>query len=292
MKPILFLPKNRYLRMIKTMSDINLKDALDVSIQVSKKAGALLLKYQKRLGKLKTNYKEGQGVVSKADIASENFIIKSLLKKFPQTEVLGEESSFAQNITNYKDVKKNPYTWIIDPLDGTTNFLNGFDYYSVCISLAHFGEPILGVVYRPSNGDLFYALKGKGTRYNKKLIKPKSVRKKLKDALLITGFSTEKGQVFGREFRIFKDLAIKSRGVRRLGSAALDMCYVAQGVFDGFWESNLAPWDVAASGVICLEAGIEVRNLKGENFSPFNKDFVAARPLLMKELLKAFGKKP
>ncbi len=274
------------------MSDINLKDALDVSIQVSKKAGALLLKYQKRLGKLKTNYKEGQGVVSKADIASENFIIKSLLKKFPQTEVLGEESSFAQNITNYKDVKKNPYTWIIDPLDGTTNFLNGFDYYSVCISLAHFGEPILGVVYRPSNGDLFYALKGKGTRYNKKLIKPKSVRKKLKDALLITGFSTEKGQVFGREFRIFKDLAIKSRGVRRLGSAALDMCYVAQGVFDGFWESNLAPWDVAASGVICLEAGIEVRNLKGENFSPFNKDFVAARPLLMKELLKAFGKKP
>ena len=272
------------------MSELNLKEALDLSIEVSQKAGALLLKYQKQLGKLKTNHKKGQGVVSKADIASENLIIKSLLKSFPQTEVLGEESSFAQNIKDFKSIKKNPYTWIIDPLDGTTNFLNSFDYYSVCISLAFFGEPILGVVYRPSNGDLFYGLKGKGARFNSKLIRPTRSIKKLKDSLLITGFSTEKGQVFQKEFRIFKDLAIKSRGVRRLGSAALDMCYVAAGGFDGFWESNLAPWDVAASGVVCLESGIEVRNLKGEPFSPFNHDFVAARPSLMKELLKAFNK--
>lgn len=274
---------------MKTKKMIDLKEALDQSIETSKKAGKLLLKYQKQLGKLKTSYKEGQGLVSKADVESENLIIKSLLKKFPETEVLGEESSFAHNIKNYHNVKKNPYTWIIDPLDGTTNFLSGFDYYSVCISLAHYGEPVLGVVYRPSNGDLFYALKGKGAWYNSKVLKNKS-RKKLKDSLLITGFSTEKGQVFAKEFKIFKDLAIKSRGVRRLGSAALDMCYVAAGVFDGFWESRLAPWDVAASGVVCQEAGVEVKNLKGEPFSPFNKDFVAARPILMKDLLKAFGK--
>jgi len=147
------------------MSDLNLKEALDFSIDISKKAGALLQKYQKRLGKLKTSYKEGQGVVSKADIASENLIIKALLKKFPQTKVLAEESSFAQNIKSFEDIKKNPYTWIIDPLDGTTNFLNNFDYFSVCISLAYFGKPILGVVYRPSNGDLFYAQEGKGARF-------------------------------------------------------------------------------------------------------------------------------
>jgi len=279
------------------MSDLNLKEALDLSIEVSKKAGILLLRYQKQLGKLKTNYKEGQGVVSKADIASENLIIKSLLKKFPQTKMLGEESSFAQNIKNFKEIKKNPYTWIIDPLDGTTNFLNNFDYYAVCISLAHYGVPVLGVVYRPSNGDLFYCLKGKGAKFKsaaKKRVttlKTSGQKKKLKDSLLITGFSTEKGQVFGKEFKIFKDLAIRSRGVRRLGSAALDMCYVASGIFDGFWESNLAPWDVAASGVICLEAGIEVKNLKGEPFTPFNDDFVAANGPLMKELLKAFSKK-
>ena len=269
---------------------IDLKEALDHSIETAKKAGKLLLKHQKQLGKLKTSYKEGQGLVSKADVESENLIIKSLLKKFPETEVLGEESSFAQNIKNYSEVKKNPFTWIIDPLDGTTNFLSGFDYYGVCISLAHYGEPVLGVVFRPSNGDLFYALKGKGSRFNGKVLKPNHSRKKLKDSLLITGFATEKGQVFGPEFKIFKDLAIKSRGVRRLGSAALDMCYVAAGVFDGFWESRLAPWDVAASGVVCQEAGVEVKNLKGEPFSPFNKDFVAARSVLMKELLKAFGK--
>lgn len=277
------------------MNEKELEAALNFSIELSQKAGKLLLKFQKKIGELKINYKESEGVASLADFESEKLIIKSILKSYPETQILAEESSFIANIKNFKEIEKYPYTWIIDPLDGTTNFLNNFDYYSVCISLAHFGKPILGVVYRPSNGDLFYATKGKGAWFKPlgqkraKALIPMKKKKYLKDALLITGFSSEKGQVFQKEFKIFKNLTGKCRGVRRLGSAALDMCYVSSGIFDGFWESKLAPWDVAASGLISMESGLTVKDLKGKDFTPFNDSFVVARAPLLKELLKALS---
>ena len=155
------------------------------------------------------------------------------------------------------------------------------DYYSVCICLAIYGVPTVGVVYRPSNKDLFFSIKGQGSTYQNK---GKSIRipkvknnKSMKDSLLITGFSTEKGQVSDEEFNLFKHISSNVRGVRRLGSAALDMCYVALGIFDGFWEGGLAPWDVSASGLICEEAGVKVTDYNGNPFSPFSDNFLVAR---------------
>ena len=138
---------------------------------------------------------------------------------------------------------------LIDPLDGTSNFLNRFDYFSVCICLAIKGVPFVGVVFRPSTKELFFAIKERGATYkigNSTVQMPKSPNKKLiKNSLLVTGFSSEKGQVSEDEFALFKKISTNSRGVRRLGSAALDMCYVAAGFFDGFWEKSLAPWEMS-----------------------------------------------
>ncbi len=261
------------------------EDILKFTVKMAKDSGKLLLSYQETIEKLVVDYKEMEGVFSKADLESEKLIIERIKKKFPSHYILAEESAFSEfkNDKNaFKKFSKYPFSWIIDPLDGTSNFLNRFDYFSVCICLAVKGVPTVGVVYRPSTEELFYAIKGKGAYYQKKKskIKLKKIpnKKLMKDSLLVTGFSSEKGQVSEDEFTLFKKMSVNSRGVRRLGSAALDMCYVASGFFDGFWEQGLSPWDVSASGLICQEAGVKVTDYNGKPFSPFSDNFLAARP--------------
>lgn len=191
--------------------------------------------------------------------------------------------------------KKEDWCWIIDPLDGTHNFLAGMDYYAVCICLAYRGTPEVGVVYRPSNGECFYALKGQGAFLKNLKSKQKAQKiyseksgKKLDESMLVTGFATEKGVAFDIEFEYFRKIMGKSRGIRRMGSAALDLCYVASGLFSGFWERGLAPWDVAAPGLICLESGVRVTDYNGRKFHPFQKTIVAARNPVYNELKKLF----
>lgn len=287
---------------MKTKTKINkseLKEILIYGIDIAKKAGEILEKRRKKLSLLKISHKEAQGVVSNADVESENFILKSLKKKYPHHEFLAEESSFKNHPENtdlHKIYKKYEYCWAIDPLDGTSNFLNNFDYYAVCLGLMNYGVPVLGIVYRPSTRECYYAISGDGAKYefplkgkNNFSISPIKIRpnkKKLKDALLVTGFSTEKGYLQKKEFEQFKKLTTNARGVRRLGSAALDMCLVARGIFDGFWETGLAPWDVAASSVICMEAGIKITDFKGKIFNPFQKNIISARAPIYGEMIK------
>lgn len=268
---------------------------LEFTIKLAKDAGKLLLSHQKDVKKLKVDYKKMEGVFSKADLESEKLIISRIKKKFPDHYILAEESAYKEfkgGKDGFKKFRKYPFSWIIDPLDGTSNFLNQFDYYSVCICLAVYGVPAIGVVYRPSNKDLFFAIKGKGAfflnRDGSNRIPKISNKKLINDSLLITGFSSEKGQVYEDEFRLFKKISSNTRGVRRLGSAALDMCYVAAGIFDGFWESGLAPWDVSASGLICQEAGVKVTNYAGKSFSPFSDNFLAARLPLYNQIKALF----
>jgi myo-inositol-1(or 4)-monophosphatase len=268
---------------------------LKFTIKLAQDAGKLLLLYKSKIKNLKVDYKKLEGVFSKADLESEKLIIDRIKKKYPDHYILAEESAFKEfkgEKDGFKKFSSYPYSWIIDPLDGTSNFLNNFDYFSVCICLAIYGVPTVGVVYRPSNKDLFFAIKGKGATFHsngKSTRLPKTSNKKsMKDSLLVTGFSSEKGQVYEEEFSLFKRMSSNSRGVRRLGSAALDMCYVANGVFDGFWESGLAPWDVSASGLICQEAGILVTDYNGRPFSPFSDNFLAARLPLYNELKAQF----
>lgn len=286
----------------KKSATVKKDEALKLSIDLAVKAARFLLVKQKKISSLKITSKKAQGMVSNADVESEALIVAGIKKMYPDHFILAEETAYKEymgQMDRYKFLKEKEWVWIIDPLDGTNNFLNGLDYYGVCISLVHFGEPVVGVVLRPTNGECFYAVKGKGTKLInfsndfKKKSKPISLKKSankksLADSLLVTGFATEKGPVFDEEFDLFKHMLGKSRGIRRMGSAALDLCYVARGVFDCFWERGLAAWDVSAAGLICLEAGVLVTDYEGQKFHPFQATIVAARTPLHKEILSLF----
>jgi myo-inositol-1(or 4)-monophosphatase len=283
----------------KASTKVNLNLALKISLDLAKKAGIFLLKKQLRLSTLKINIKEAQGIASNADTESEKIIIDGIKKIFPDHFILAEESAFEEfkgEMSRYEFLKNTEWVWIIDPLDGTNNFLNGLDYFGVCISLVHFGDPVVGVVLRPSSGECFYAVKGKGTKLVNLFAKKSKVitlnkaenKKLLKSSLLVTGFTSEKGAIFEEEFSLFKKMLGKSRGIRRMGSAALDLCYVSKGVFDCFWERGLAAWDVSAAGLICTESGVMVTDYSGQRFHPFQGTIVAARAPLHGEILSIF----
>lgn len=267
--------------MTKKNSVLPLKKMTSEVLKIAKLSGKLLLNYQKKISKLKITYKDAQGVASSADLASEAFIIKSLKKLMPDSHFMAEEDFHKQKNKDLEAIKKFDYCWVIDPLDGTHNFLNGSDYFSICISLVKKGVPIIGVVYRPSSGECFYSFEPKKSFYiNSRGIKSnilfKNRNKALAQSLLVTGFATEKGEMFDREFDLFKKMMGHCRGVRRFGSAALDICYVALGIWDGFWERGLAPWDISAAGLIAQNASLLVTNYEGDPFDPFDPSFVAA----------------
>lgn len=270
------------------------KIILPVVKEIAIKAGVKLVRYSKKIEKLKVTSKSAEGMVSEADIETEKLIQRELKKVFKEAEFLGEESVYLKikdRKKAYKEFQKTQWCWIVDPLDGTHNFLNGLDYYGVCIALAYYGEPVLGVVYRPETNTLYSALKGNGafvenlSLKKKKNLKVLTNNKKIKDCMVSTGFALEKGVDDSKEMKSFKNIMKRCRGVRRFGSAALDMCHVAEGKFDCFWEKGLGPWDVAASGIICQEAGVLVTDYNGSAFHPFQKSVYCARKPLHKKFI-------
>ncbi len=277
----------------KLLSEGQLNLLLKEVCGIAEQAGKRLEKRRRKLESLTITSKEAQGVVSEADVEAEKFIIKKLKPLIGSATFLAEESAFLEfggKPEAYRHFLDHDYAWIIDPLDGTTNFLNNLDYYCVCICLVKKGVPILGLVYRPSSGEFFTALKGKGAFLSapgkrRRKLEIGTAAKKLKNSLLVTGFACEKGAEFDQEFMLFLKMMKNSRGIRRMGSAALDLCLVAQGIFDGFWERGLAPWDVAAAGLICKEAGAVVTNYESERFHPFQSTIVASNRKISKELL-------
>lgn len=274
------------------MKKSELRTILLDAMTIAEDAGKKLLRYQKKIETLKVTHKQALGVASEADVAVEDFIIRNLRRNYPNMDVLAEENyyaSFGNKRNAYKHYHDVPWCWVVDPLDGTNNFLCGLDYFAVCMALTHFGKPVLGVVHRPVTGETFYACQGQGAYKVAPGRKPrrlKAASRELSAAMLATGFATEKGKAFDREFALFKKMMSKSRGIRRMGSAALDLCYVADGTFDGFWERGLAPWDVAASGLICQEAEVRVTDYKGQDFHPFQETILVARPPLYFDLVK------
>lgn len=274
---------------------MTLKNELQFAINLAESTSKILLKFEKKINQLVITHKKSQGVASSADLSAENHIIKAIRKNYPEHSILAEETSYSQGVSDYESFCQYPYTWIIDPLDGTNNFLNGLNYYCVCICLAHYGKPVMGVVMRPSTGELFYAIKGKGAFYRapgkkSKKIYSKINSKKLRNSIVSTGFATEKGQKIAEEFEPFHRLLTNARAIRRMGSAALDMCYTALGIFDGFWERHLAPWDVAASGIICEEAGAKVTDFDGRLFTPFDRTIIASREPLHRQIKNFIAK--
>jgi len=250
---------------------------LNFAIETARDAGQILLEKFGR--KIKISLKGDINLVTEADLASEKLIIERIRSYYPKHAILAEEAGDAVLLDGV-----NKWKWIIDPLDGTTNFAHGYPCFCVTLALEHDGEIVIGVTYDPTRGELFAAEKGKGATLNNKPIRV-SETEKLGDALIVTGFpyNFKEKENFARHLT---DFLLHSRGVRRDGSAAIDMAYVACGRFDGFWEEGLNPWDVAAGLLLIEEAGGQVSYYTGEKYNIYSPPIVASNGLIHGEMLR------
>ena len=252
---------------------------LSVAIEASAAAGRVLLDYA-RSG-FHVERKNPVNLVTDADHAAEQCIIDHIHRHFPSHQTLAEERGVGA-------VAPSPYRWIIDPLDGTTNFAHGFPLYSVSVGVECDGELLVGVVYDPTRDELFTAERGRGARLNGRSIAV-SLTAQLEEALTVTGFAYDIRETPNNNLDHFARFALKTQGVRRTGSAALDLCYVAAGRFDGFWEVTLSPWDMAAGTVIVREAGGRITNLRGGVHSIYQPELVASNGRIHQEMLDVIG---
>ena len=261
-------------------------ELLKFAIDIAKEAGEIQRVYFGKNNTIKIK-STNIDLVSQADIESEQLLINKIKTKFPDHDIIAEESDLKQ--------KNADFRWIIDPLDGTTNFVHKLPIFAVSIGIQYKEETIAGVVYNPAADKLFYASKGEGAYLNKEMIKVSS-SDTLSKSLIVTGFPYLHDKKWDLLFDIFKDFYSKTRGVRRLGSAALDLCFVAMGRFEGFYEYGLKPWDVCAGSIIAKEAGAKVTDWDNKEF-PFSGIRILATnskvhdemvEILNKEKFKAF----
>ncbi|HEV7700453.1 MAG TPA: inositol monophosphatase family protein [Pyrinomonadaceae bacterium] len=247
---------------------------LNFAIETARAAGQLLLEKYGR--KIYVTKKGDINLVTEADLASEALIIERINSYYPKHGVLAEESGAA--VLN----GSSEWKWIIDPLDGTTNFAHGYPCFCVTLALEHEGEIVIGVTFDPTRDELFAAERGRGATLNNKPIRV-SQTEELSEALIVTGFPYDfkRREDFARNLT---DFLLKSRGVRRDGSAAIDMAYVACGRFDGFWEEGLNPWDMAAGVLLIAEAGGQVGGYKGSNFTIYSPPILASNGLIHSQM--------
>jgi myo-inositol-1(or 4)-monophosphatase len=247
---------------------------------IAREAGALLLEYFHQ--GLKIEYKGDADLVTAADRASEVLIRERVAKQFPSHDVLGEEQGLND--------RGNEYRWYVDPLDGTTNFAHGFPVFCVSLAIerriADSQKRVAAVVYDPTRDELFCAEPGKGAQLNGKAIHVSKIGQ-LKESLLATGFPSHKRHKNPNIF-FYHQITLRTHGVRRAGSAALDLCDVACGRYDGFWEFNLNPWDTAAGVLIVEEAGGKVSGFDGSPFQLNSRETLASNGLLHDALVHEF----
>ncbi len=247
-------------------------DLLSPAIRAALAAGKVLMKYHERVPEVRS--KGSAGLVTQADLEAEAAAMKVLRRARPDFGFLAEETATDSSQSSAEG------RWIIDPLDGTTNFVHGFPMFCVSIGVQWQGELAAGVIYHPVLKDLYTATRGGGAWLNKRRRLRVSKTPRLSDALLTTGFTYRKNEWLKKEMEAFERLSEIARAVRRPGSAALDLAYVARGVFDGFWERRLSPWDVAAGVLLVREAGGEVSNFKGGPFDLEDPELIASNAAL------------
>ncbi len=245
-----------------------------VGIAAAFKGGSVLRHF---LGNISRIDKKGSiDLVTEADTGSEKVIIETIRERFPDHSVLAEESGQSRGNDRYR--------WIIDPLDGTTNFAHGLSQFAVSIAFALEGEMVAGVVLNPVSGELFSAVKDKGAQLNGRPIRV-SDTESVSESLVVTGFPYNFKEMSAPLMVRFANCLHAAQGVRRLGSAALDLCFVACGRFDGFWEQNLKPWDTAAGMLIAKEAGARVTDFASHPFDIDRKEILATNGRIHKEML-------
>ena len=254
---------------------------LNFATQIAREAGKLLVQ---RLGVAKVTTKGDINLVTEADIAAENLIIERIRSYYPQHGILAEESGEAVLVGG----KRSEWKWIIDPLDGTTNYAHGYPCFAVSIGLEHAGELVIGVVYDPMRDEMFAAEHGQGATLNDRRIRVSSVEE-LNAAMVCTGFpyNVRERPDFAREFVKF---TMEAQAVRRDGSAALDLAYVACGRFDGFWEDGLSPWDIAAGAVLIQEARGKITNFNDQPVDIYNEQVLATNGLVHDAMRKVINR--
>jgi myo-inositol-1(or 4)-monophosphatase len=252
---------------------------LNIAVKAARAAGAIINRAALDLDLLKIGSKGPNDYVTEVDRAAEDIIIRTLLEAYPGHGILAEESGREHG------ARHSEYVWIIDPLDGTTNFLHGFPMYAVSIALAHRGAVQQAVVYDPTRNDLFFASKGRGAFLNDRRLRV-SKRLRIAESLIGTGFPFRKGDNFKRYLKMFEEVMHSCAGLRRPGAAALDLCYVAAGYYDGFFETGLSPWDVAAGSLMITEAGGLIGNFTGESDYLYQREVVAGNPKVYGQLVQ------
>jgi len=256
---------------------------LNVAVKAARAAGAIINRAALDVEAVRISQKQVNDFVTEVDLASEAIILETLLTAFPHHGILAEESGSTHGDPHADHI------WIIDPLDGTTNFIHGFPVYCVSIALSVRGKIEQAVIYDPSRNDLFTATKGRGAFMNERRIRV-SKRTNLTECLISTGFPFRKGDNFNQYLRMMGDVMQRTAGLRRPGAAALDLAYVAAGFTDGFFETGLTPWDVAAGSLLVTEAGGLVGNLTGEADFLEQKECLAGSPRIYGQLVNILGK--
>jgi myo-inositol-1(or 4)-monophosphatase len=256
---------------------------LNFAIRVAQEAGRLL---RDRVGtKIDVAHKGAINIVTDVDIASERLIREAIATQYPRHQVLAEEGGLADS--------RSEYRWVIDPLDGTTNFAHGYPVFCVSIGLEYQGETVLGVVYDPMRDELFTAERGGGAALNQRPIRV-STTDSMMQSMLSTGFPYDIRTSTLTNLDHWANFAMNAQALRRDGAAAIDLCYIACGRFDGFWELNLSPWDMAAGALIVNEAGGRVTDFSGGDFSIYKPEIIASNGLIHDRMVEiiAMGKRP
>lgn len=248
---------------------------LNIAVKAARLAGDVINRYSQQIDNIKISTKQENDLVSEVDVKAENIIVDTIHKAYPNHAILAEESG-AYN--------ESEITWIIDPLDGTRNYLHGFPFYAVSIAVKKGNRIEHGVVYDPLRRECFTASKGEGAMLNDRRIRV-SGQLHLSKALLGTGFPFRNKSLSPKYFRTFEAIFNSSAGVRRAGAAALDLAYVACGRLDGFWEFALNPWDLAAGSLLIKEAGGLVSDMEGSENYLNSGNIVAGSPKVFKSLL-------
>ncbi|MEO7761893.1 MAG: inositol monophosphatase family protein [Casimicrobiaceae bacterium] len=252
---------------------------LNIAIKAARKAGVVIQRGARDLDRLTVTTKGPKDFVSEVDKAAEAAIVETLLEAYPDHGILAEEGTVNAKVTNPDNI------WIIDPLDGTTNFLHGFPQYCVSIALQHKGVITQAVIYDPNRNDLFTSTRGGGAYMNDRRLRV-SRRIRMDESLIATGFPFRDGSMVEAYLNMMREMILKTAGIRRAGAAALDLAHVAAGFYEGFWEVGLNPWDMAAGSLLVVEAGGMVTDIHGDDQFLQNGSIVAATPKVLSQMLQ------
>lgn len=257
------------------MSENRYNDLFNVAVEAALAASDLIMEALDKPPK--TSYKRKYDLVTEADQKSEKVIKRIIKSSFPEHNILAEESG-AENLNS-------DYTWIIDPLDGTTNFVHGYPSFAVSIGVYHKNEAVASAILEMPHKKLYSAITNKGAWCEGEKIEC-SKTNEIEKSLLVTGFGYERNALWELNMDLFKHFTDLTQGVRRFGSAAIDICHVASGKADGFWEFDLNPWDIAAGVLIAKESGCSISNAKGKKYNIYDGNIIIGNPLIHKIIIK------